>query len=170
MAYNSSYTGQQIDKAAQIGFTIASISDTYTVTFDSTPISNVKVLWKTNPSSGTPSAPVYGIALHPTNNKLYRVKSVGTSTYIAEEFLAGNDIDLSDYVKYNDTTTSAGTHSHTVASHTHASNTDVLTAASVDANHTLSFTPGSAAGAKTDGNLTTSEVSGHTHTIPDPNN
>lgn len=165
MAYPSNYTGSQVDLGVKIGLALASSSTTCTVTIDDTSVS-VKVLWKTTPTS---SNTVYGIAMHPTNGKLYRIKSTN-NVCTAEEVLTGNNIDLSDYVQYGDATASAGTHSHTVSSHTHASNTNVLIAASVDANHTLSFTSGSAAGAKTDGNLTTSEVSGHTHTIPDPNN
>ena len=90
--YQSTWAGNQVDLGVQIGLALASSSTTVT-------ISSVtyKVLWKTEP---TASNTVYGIALHPTNGKLYRIKAASL-VYTAEEYVAGSE-DLSAYIRYDE--------------------------------------------------------------------
>ena len=172
--WNTQKTGVQVNEALDNGLNLGAVFSnnsanyiTCAVTIDNVSV-NVKVVWKANPSSGTASIPVYGIAMHPTNGKLYRIKSVGTSTYTAEECLAGN-IDLSDYVQYGDGTSAIGDHSHSVTTHTHGNDVSAITSVSVS-NHVLSFSTTSVAAAPSSETLTSSSAGGHSHTIPEPTN
>ena len=84
--FTSSYTGQQMEDALKNAISLA--TTVTQVTIDST---TYNVLWEVTPTSGND---VYGLAVHPTDGKLYRIRN-NHGTYSAQVYGAGGGVEAS---------------------------------------------------------------------------
>ena len=86
--YTSKFTGAQIDLALD---NAATLGQSVTLNVVASGITFRRVVWEAAPTS---SNDVYGLAVHPTDGKLYRIRN-NKGTYSAQVYGAGGGIEAS---------------------------------------------------------------------------
>ena len=126
LTYTSTHTGSQLDDAIERALPLDTFAEGGLKTVGGV---TYHILWKNAP---TASNTVYGIAVHPSNGKLYIAKSVNNTVSVVEAAVLGDQVNIGN-ADYDTTAISitgvSGTTSATVASYNSTTKTLELSSA-----------------------------------------